>query len=68
MQRLKRQHWAMSARATAGEATVAMGQMLFEHARALRPDFPDAAYLQADLEHHLHLKQLIDRASAFFRR
>jgi hypothetical protein len=42
---------------------LAAGHALLEHARRLAPDFPGADSRAADLEHHVHVKNLIDRVS-----
>ncbi|HTA92405.1 MAG TPA: hypothetical protein VK745_22660 [Polyangiaceae bacterium] len=44
-------------------ASMAAAHAAFEHARAVA-GFPPRHYLDADLAHHIALKQLIDRASA----
>lgn len=36
---------------------------LFEHARAVNPDWPGARERSADLEHHVKLKRWLDRAA-----
>jgi len=36
---------------------------LFEHARAVNPAWPGARERSADLEHHVHLKRLLDQAA-----
>ena len=46
-------------------ASMAAAHAAFEHARAVA-EFPPRHYLEADLAHHIPLKQLIDRAAAAF--
>ncbi len=60
---MKRLHWASSS----GAATsLSFGELLYEHAREVDPNFPSARYSHEDWEHHLRLKALLDRAEAAF--
>ena len=45
-------------------ATWRVSQALTAHLRAANPGFPSAESERADFEHHLRLKELLDRASA----
>lgn len=58
---LKAEWWA--AHAGAGGGSLDAGHALLEHTRLVDPSFPSAEYLAADLEHHVVLKELLDRAS-----
>ena len=58
---LKAEWWAAHAGATGGSLDA--GHALLEHTRLVDPSFPSAEYLAADLEHHIILKELLDRAS-----
>ena len=44
-------------------ATLAAGHALYAHARSVRPDYPTQRDLADDLDHHVALKALLDRAS-----
>ena len=55
---LKAEWWAAHA-----ERSLDAGHALLEHTRLVDPSFPSAEYLAADLEHHVVLKELLDRAS-----
>jgi hypothetical protein len=41
---------------------------LWVYARTVRPDWPTAAERQADLDHHVRLKAILDRAACAFTR
>jgi hypothetical protein len=58
----KREHWRTATLTGEGLGAFDAAQALYEHAVVVA-NFPDAGYLADDLSHHLHLKQLIDRAS-----
>jgi hypothetical protein len=60
--RAKREHWGAVAQLADGLAAFDAGQALYEHAKSLGT-FPSDEYLREDFAHHVHLKQLIDRAS-----
>lgn len=49
-------------------ATFRASQMLAEHVRLLRPDWPSCEERQMDFEHHVALKRDIDRAAGAFAR
>ncbi|HEY6729004.1 MAG TPA: hypothetical protein VI197_33570 [Polyangiaceae bacterium] len=56
--------WWASRGATSGKGSALdVGHALLEHARRVDPFFPSAEYLAADLEHHVSLKECLDRAS-----
>ena len=66
---LKRAHHARRHREQGGAAGFAVGSVLLEHARRVRPDWPTPRDREADLAHHVALKSLLDRvADAFTRR
>ncbi len=58
----KARYWR-TAHAADGLASMAAVHAAFEHARDVT-GFPPPHYVEADLEHHIALKKLIDRASA----
>lgn len=64
VQREKLEYWAKGARSGRHKSALEAGRELFEHARAVLPDFPNERYLADDFNHHLLLKSLLDRASA----
>ena len=45
------------------EEKVRIAIELYEAMRRTRPDWPDEATRRADLENHLHLRHLLDRAA-----
>ena len=63
VERLKLAHTAELYRRGGSDATVRMARGLFEHARRVRPGFPDERERAADLDHHVRLKRRIDQAS-----
>ena len=60
---LKAEWWASHADADSEGSALEVAHALLEHARLVDPSFPSAEYLAADLEHHILLKQRLDRAS-----
>jgi hypothetical protein len=62
VQSAKREHWRAVAQTQGGLGAFDAGQELYEHAESIGA-LPNAAYRAADLEHHIKLKQLLDRAS-----
>lgn len=48
--------------ATAGDALL-RAHLLWQHMKAVRPEWPETASRAADLEHHIQFKALIDRAN-----
>jgi hypothetical protein len=62
VQAAKRAHWARTARATP-KVGVALAHALYEHAKAVSPDFPSRQSRDDDFSHHQRLKGLIDRAA-----
>ena len=60
---LKAEWWASHADADEEGSALHVGHALLEHAREVDASFPSADYLAADLEHHILLKQRLDRAS-----
>ena len=65
-ERLKQEHWAREVVEHGPRATFEASQALWEHMRALRPDWPSADERREDLAHHIALKHLIDRAAGAF--
>lgn len=63
LQRLKRQRGADLIRDGGTDAAFRAVWALYEHVRTLRPDWPDEQQRAEDLQHHIRLKQLLDRAS-----
>ena len=44
-------------------ASMEASRALYEHTRRARPDWPTPYDREQDLEHHIHHKRLLDRAS-----
>lgn len=63
---LKQEHWAREVAERGPLATFEASQLLWEHMRFVRPDWPSPAERREDLAHHVMLKQLIDRAAGAF--
>jgi hypothetical protein len=63
VQEAKRDWWARQYRDRGAAATLESSHALFEHARLVRPGFPAARDVAADLAHHVELKRQIDMAS-----
>lgn len=63
---LEREHWAREHAERGPIATFEASQALWVHMRQVRPDWPTEADRQADLAHHIALKQAIDRAARAF--
>src|SRR5262249_2047546 len=55
-------HWARENRRSPG-ATVRASVALWEEMRRLHPDWPTPLDRQIDLEHHMRLRKLLDRAA-----
>lgn len=64
----KRDHWARRFRQRGAAATWGVGQALRQHAKQVRPDWPTQADRADDLEHHVELTRLLDRAAHAFAR
>lgn len=66
LERLKEEHRARRHREQGPAATLEIAEALFEHARQVAQGFPSEQYRQEDLEHHIRLKRVIDRAAYAF--
>lgn len=63
---LDQEHWVRELSERGPLATFAASQALWEHMRALRPDWPSDDERRRDLADHIALKRLIDRAAGAF--
>lgn len=63
---LEQDHWAREVAQRGPMATFEASQALWEHMRALRPDWPSDDERRQDLADHIALKRLIDRAADAF--
>jgi hypothetical protein len=63
----KREHWARELAARGSRATFQASQVLWEHMRRVRPDWPSPDERRADLAHHVALKRALDLAAGAFR-
>ena len=63
---LKQEHWARGVGERGRMATFEASQVLWEHMRRLRPDWPSPEERREDLAHHVALKRAIDRAAGAF--
>lgn len=45
------------------DESLRVSSLLWQHMKAVRPDWPDAASRAADLEQHIRIKALLDRAN-----
>ena len=50
------------------DAAIRTSWALWEHARWVRPDWPTREERQADVDHHVRLKAILDRAARAFSR
>lgn len=66
LEHLKEKHRARRFHEQGASATIEVAEALFEHARQVAPDFPSERYREDDLEHHIRLKHLIERAAHAF--
>ena len=62
----KQEHGAREFAGHGPQATFDASQVLWQHMRSLRPDWPSPEERREDLAHHSKLKQLIDRAAGAF--
>jgi hypothetical protein len=60
---LEREHWAREFAHRGPIATLLVSQILWEHMRRVRPDWPSEAMRREDLRHHIAVKSEIDRAA-----
>lgn len=63
---LEQDHWAQELATHGPLATLVAAQALWVHMRSVRPEWPTGADRDADLVHHVALKQAIDRAASAF--
>ena len=63
---LEQDHWAHEVAQRGPLATFEASQTLWQHMRALRPDWPSDDERRQDLADHIALKRLIDRAAGAF--
>jgi hypothetical protein len=66
-ERSKREHWAREIALRGPLATFEASQVLWDHMRRLRPDWPSPEERRADLAHHIALKHALDLAAGAFR-
>lgn len=59
----KREHWAAVLRDDGAEALLRASQLLREHARRISPNWPTERDRADDLDHHVRMRQLLDRAA-----
>ena len=65
-ERLEREHWRQEIAARGPLATFEASQVLWEHMRRVRPDWPSLEERREDLAHHIALKRALDRAAGAF--
>ena len=63
IENLDRLHWIREYRQHGPEATVRASMALWEHLRQIRPEWPTAQDRQEDLDHHILLIQIFQRAA-----
>ena len=66
-ERRKWEHWAREIALRGPLATFEASEVLREHMRGLRPDWPSPEERRADLAHHMALKRALDLAAGAFR-
>lgn len=60
---LDRHYWAEKFRQNGSQSSVNASVALWRHMKSVRPEWPDAGERRRDLEHHVLLKGLLDKAS-----
>jgi hypothetical protein len=60
---LKETYWVHRFRTHGGKETFRIGQILADHARRVRPDWPTERDRAEDLAHHIELKQRLARTA-----
>lgn len=63
LERVKTDQWIEQKAALTPSAVFELAAELLEYVRALRPDWPDAADREADLDSHIHLAAMLQRTS-----
>ena len=62
----KEAYWAREFAEHGSIAVFEASRALWRHMRAIRPDWPSPEERQEDLQDHIKLKRLIDRAASVF--
>lgn len=60
---MDRSYWIAEYRRNGFTSTQKASQALWQHMKSIRPEWPDAAERQHDLNHHIAQKQLLIRIS-----
>ena len=63
LETLDREYWAAAYRRSGPETASRASSSLWQHMRRVRPDWPNQAERDADLQHHVSFKRLLDRAA-----
>lgn len=66
-ERLDARHWRDEIASRGASATLEASQALRRHMELVRPDFPSAEERNADLQDHIAVKRMLDRAAGAFR-
>ena len=61
MDDLNRCYWAGEYRRHGASSTIKAAQILWLHMKSIRPDWPSPEERDLDLQHHIALKQLLDK-------
>lgn len=56
-------YWAEKYRCHGPETGWQASAALWQHVKSIRPEWPDAAEREADFQHHVRIKQLLDQAA-----
>lgn len=60
---MDRSYWAAEYRRNGSGASQRVFLSLWQHMKSIRDDWPDERERQQDLDHHIALKQLLDRTA-----
>lgn len=58
---LDRTYWATEYQRNGSRAAQRASQILWQHMKSIRPEWPEPAERERDLENHIAWKQLLDR-------
>ncbi len=63
LSKFDRSHWANEYRRSGSAAIQKASQILWQHMKSIRPDWPDAVERSNDLDNHIELKKLLDQVA-----
>lgn len=60
---LDRRYWANEYKRNGALSSRQASDAMWQHMKSINPEWPDASQREADLEHHIRIKQLLDQAA-----